>query len=136
MPSDKTIQQRWEKENQTGNPVPVLYLQKLTDIHLFSHKTREMEKNGDIRSIILLLSGALVILFIALINFTNLNRVKFIDNLKNIKIKLINGATKQKLARGMAVESLELSLLSLIIGGVAAFRFSDMPGIGLSAKEN
>jgi len=131
-----TIQQRWEKENQTGNPVAILYLQKLTDIHLFSHKTREMEKNGDIRSVILLLSGVLIIFFIALINFINLNRVKFVDNLKALKIRMINGATRQKLGLVMAAGSLELSLLSLVAGLIIAFRLSSMLGLTLFQADN
>lgn len=131
-----TIQQRWEKENQSGQPGPVLYLQKLTDIHLFSHKTREMEKNGDIRSIILLLSGALVILFIALINFMNLNRVRFIDNLKTLKIKLINGATRQKLAPGIAAGSAELSLTALLTGFVVAVQLGQLLELHLFSLES
>jgi putative ABC transport system permease protein len=126
-----TVQQKWIKESQAGSVVPVLYFQKLTDIHLFSHKSREMEKNGDIRSVILLISGALVILFIALINFTNLNRVRFIDNLKAVKIKLINGATRKKLALAMAAESTELALVSLLAGLFIAYRLSGLLGLSL-----
>jgi len=111
-----TIQQKWEKDNKSGYPTAILYLQKLTDIHLFSHKTREMEKNSDIRSIILLASGALIILFIALINFMNLNRVQFISTLKTVKMKLINGASKRTVALGMAAESLLLSCISVLLG--------------------
>ena len=119
-----TIQQKWEKDNKSGFPTSILYLQKLTDIHLFSHKTREMEKNGDIRSIILLASGALIILFIALINFMNLNRVQFIAALKSVKVKLINGASKRTVAIGMATESLVLSCITLVIGLFIAFNLS------------
>jgi len=111
-----TIQQKWEKDNKSGYPTAILYLQKLTDIHLFSHKTREMEKNSDIRSIILLASGALIILFIALINFMNLNRVQFISTLKTVKMKLINGASKRTVALGMAAELLLLSCISVLLG--------------------
>jgi len=111
-----TIQQKWEKDNKSGYPTAILYLQKLTDIHLFSHKTREMEKNSDIRSIILLASGALIILFIALINFMNLNHVQFISTLKTVKVKLINGASKRTVALGMAAESLLLSCISVLLG--------------------
>ncbi len=126
-----SVQKKWEMERKSGAPVAILYFQKLTDIHLFSHKSREIEKNGEIRSIILLSSGALIILFIALINFMNLNRVRFIAGLKNVKIKLINGATKLKLSMTLAAESLILSGVSLAAGLILAHRFCGMLSLSI-----
>jgi len=120
-----TIQQEWEKENKSGNPTSILNLQKLANIHLYSHKTREMEKNGDIRSIILLFSGAFIILFVALINFLNLSRVQFIAGIKSVKVKLINGASKQIIAREIVLESLFLSVFSVLIGLLIAIKLSE-----------
>ncbi len=111
-----TIQHNWETEKKSNDSAPILYLQKLTDIHLFSQKTREMEKNGNIRSIILLVSCTVLILFIAFINYLNLSRVQFIARLKKIKIKLINGASKWIVGWEIAYESLYLSLLSIVLG--------------------
>ncbi len=119
-----TIQKKWEADNKSGSPVAILYLQKLTDIHLFSHKTREMEKNGDIRSIILLAGGALIILFIALINFMNLNSVQFIASMKSVRVKLINGASKYRVALEMASEAVILSCFSVVTGLFIAVRLS------------
>jgi putative ABC transport system permease protein len=109
------IQRNWETENQTGEPVPVLYFQKLTDIHLLSHKTREMEKNGDIRTVVLLVICTLVILMVTLINYLNLSRVQLIARMKTLQVKLINGASKRILAYETALESLYLSLFSILI---------------------
>lgn len=131
-----SVQEKWKKESQSGEPVAILHLQKLTDIHLFSHKTREMEKNGDIRSIILLVSGAVIVLFIALINFMNLNRVRFFAGLKSIKLKLINGATKLRLAGTIAAESVILSVISLTAGLIIADSISkilNLPIFGINA---
>jgi putative ABC transport system permease protein len=111
-----TIQRNWETENKSNDSVPILYLQKLTDIHLFSQKTREMEKNGDIRSIILLVSCTVLILFIVFINYLNLSRVQLIARLKSVKIKLINGASKWIVGCEIAYESLFLSVLSIMSG--------------------
>jgi putative ABC transport system permease protein len=125
-----TIQQKLETENIAGNgPIPIIYLQKLTDIHLFSQKTREMEKNGDIRSIIMLLSSALIILFVAFINFLNLSRVQLIAGIKAIKMKLINGATKKIIAREIALESLLLSIFSILIAFLIVVRLGKYLGI-------
>jgi putative ABC transport system permease protein len=111
-----TIQHNWETEKKTNDSVPILYLQKLTDIHLYSQKTREMEKNGDIRSIILLLSCTALILFVALINYLNLSRVQLIARMKSVKIKLINGASKWTIGWEIIQESLLLSVFSILIG--------------------
>jgi putative ABC transport system permease protein len=111
-----TIQHNWETEKKTNDSVPILYLQKLTDIHLYSQKTREMEKNGDIRSIILLLSCTALILFVALINYLNLSRVQLIARMKSVKIKLINGASKWTVGWEIIQESLLLSVFSILIG--------------------
>ena len=127
----KTIQQKWEKENKSKQPVALLYLQKLTAIHLFSHKTREIESNGDIRSVILLGTGALVLIIIALINFLNLSRVQFVASMKMVKVKLINGASKSSVALGLASESLIISVLSVLMGIFLAMKFCGILGISL-----
>ncbi|MGC1391802.1 MAG: FtsX-like permease family protein [Bacteroidales bacterium] len=111
-----TIQHNWETENKINDSVPILYLQKLTYIHLFSQKTREMEKNGDIRSIILLVSCTVLVLFVALINYLNLSRVQLISRIKSVKIKLINGASKWTVGREIVYESLFLSVFSILSG--------------------
>jgi putative ABC transport system permease protein len=125
----RTLQEKMEDQKKAGDPVPIIYLQKLTDIHLFSHKTREIENNGDIRSIILLITGAFIILFIALINFLNLSRVQFISRLKSIKVKFINGASKKVVAGEIALESLFLSIFSISIGLFIAIALSKNLGI-------
>lgn len=127
----KTIQQKWEADNKTAEPVPFLYLQKLTAIHLFSQKSFEIEKNGDIRSIILLLTSIVIILFIALINYLNLSRVQFISRLKYFKVKLINGASKQILAKELIAESLVLSFVSIPTGLLIAVKLCDILKIDL-----
>jgi putative ABC transport system permease protein len=111
-----TIQHNWETENKNNDSVPILYLQKLTDIHLFSQKTREMEKNGDIRSIVLLVSCTVLILFVAFINYLNLSRVQLIARMKSVKIKLINGASKRIVGYEILNESLFLSVFSILTG--------------------
>jgi putative ABC transport system permease protein len=126
-----TIQKKWEKENKDKSSIQILYLQRLTDIHLFSHKAREMEKNGDIRSIILLGSGALIILFIALINFLNLTRVQFISGMKSIKVRMIIGASKIRVAGEMVTRSLLLSVISFLAGLIIAIELGRILGTSI-----
>jgi putative ABC transport system permease protein len=75
-----------------------------------------MEKNGDIRSIILLVSCTVLILFIAFINYLNLSRVQLIARMKSVKIKLINGASKWIIGCEIVNESLFLSVFSILLG--------------------
>jgi putative ABC transport system permease protein len=117
-----TIQKKWDEENKGAEYKPIVFLQKLTDIHLYSHLTREMEKNGDIRSVILLASGALIIMFIALLNFLNLSRVQFLKRIKSVKIRIINGASKMVVAQEFAAEALWLALFSIALGLIIAFK--------------
>ncbi|MFV0376747.1 MAG: ABC transporter permease [Mangrovibacterium sp.] len=114
----ESIQQKWDNETENNQPSPVLYFTKLTDIHLYSHLAREMEKNGDILSLILLGTGAIIVLFIALINYFNLSRVQFIAGIKSLRVKLINGASKRVLARELVAEALLLAGISVALGGL------------------
>ncbi len=126
-----TIQQRWEAENQTEDPTRILYLQKLTDIHLFSNKTREIEANGNIRSVILLISGGIIILIVALINYFNMNRVQFISRIKTINIKIINGASKKTISWEIALESLFISFVSVFFAGIYISLLKGLPGFSI-----
>lgn len=120
----KTIQDKWDADREEGQKELQIHFQKLTDIHLYSHKSREIETNGDIRSLILLASGGLIILFIALINFLNLSRVQFITETKSIKIRMIHGATKSIIATELAIHSLVISLSTILLGLYTAQKIS------------
>jgi putative ABC transport system permease protein len=124
------VQKQWKKENPDTTSIPILHLQSLTDIHLYSHKTREMEKNGDIRSLILLGSGAVIILLIALINFLNLSRVQFISEINAFRVRLIIGASRFRLALEMAAHSMLLSVLSFAAGLIVALEIGKFLGAG------
>jgi len=127
----KTIQENIDSDNQTTEPAPLVYLQKLTDIHLYSHKTREMEKNGNIRTLYLLGTGTFIILLIALANYLNLNAVQFFSRTKSLRVKMINGASKRRLARELALESLLLSIVSALVGFFIAMQLGDSMGISI-----
>lgn len=110
------IHKNWKRMFPDSDGQPLIHLQKLTDIHLRSHLTREIEKNGDILSIYLLVSGALIVFIIAMVNFLNMNQVKFISQFRTYTIKRINGASRLRLYTENATESLFISVPSLILG--------------------
>ena len=130
----QSIKDEWEKEKEGDDPTPTLHLQKLTNIHLFSNKTREMESNGSFSTLIILVSAGLIILLIALINYINLYRVKLSRDSKQVFIKKINGAKKTDLAKDTLTESLILSGASIFLGLFLASRFSYTMNINILSK--
>lgn len=128
---EQKVRQKWIKEAKNNEPVPFIELQKLTDIHLHSHLTREIEQNGDMRSLILLLSGAFIVLLITLVNYLNLNRVQFIRKLKTYKVKLINGATKLHLSREIIANSLYTSVFSALVALLIVYELNAALGLNL-----
>ncbi|MGD9994599.1 MAG: ABC transporter permease [Salinivirgaceae bacterium] len=88
-----SIQADFNKQFAGNENIPGINLQALSDIHLYSQKSRELQRNGNIKSIFLLISGALIILIIALVNFVNLQTVQYIKLQKQVWIKRVNGAS-------------------------------------------
>jgi putative ABC transport system permease protein len=95
------------------NHNPIFDLQPITDIHLKSHKTRELEAGGNGSALYLLLFGALVIYLMALANFFNLNYVQLIKNKSAHSIKKLHGANRSDLVGEEVTEKIVLILLSV-----------------------
>lgn len=110
----ESIQSKWDQLFEKSDNHPIANLQALTEIHLESDKSRELEKNGSYRSIWLLMSGMIIILFISFINYSNLNFVQFINDNKMHKIKMVNGAKRANLVLDSIKESSFLILLILL----------------------
>lgn len=108
-----SIQANWNKQFAEAEKIPQINLQPVADIHLYSHKSRELETNGNIKSIYLLLSGALIILIIALVNFVNLQTVQFIKKQRQLWVKKINGAGAIRLMFEDQMQNLLMLLLIL-----------------------
>ncbi len=130
----ESIQANWDEQLKEGDLAQSLHFQNLLDIHLHSHKTREIEANGDLRSIILLVSGALIILLIAFINYLNLSRVHFLSSLKSLKIKMIHGADKILLAKDLVAESLVLSISAIALGTFIAIKMGHYLNVELGRE--
>lgn len=83
----------WEVEKSEVNIIP--YFQSLEDIHLHSDKLREIETNGNMVIIYTISVAAFLLLFIALINYANLNigMAGFSD--KFVFINKLSGASQK-----------------------------------------
>jgi putative ABC transport system permease protein len=96
-----------------------LYLQKISDIHLRSHLSTELEPNGDIRSVFIFSTVALFILLIASINFVNLSTARSASRAREVAMRKVAGASKPKLISQFLMESMIMTLVALILAIVA-----------------
>jgi len=92
-----------------------LELQKLTDIHLYSHTDYEAEPNGDISRVYIFSAIALFILLIACINYMNLSTARSALRAKEIGIRKVIGARKKELILQFLSESVIICFTATII---------------------
>jgi putative ABC transport system permease protein len=96
-----------------------LHLQKLSDIHLKSRLSTELEPNGDIRTVYIFSTVAFFILLIASINFINLSTARSTNRAREVALRKVVGASRGKLISQFLMESMFLTLLALILAIVA-----------------
>src|SRR4030043_253723 len=90
-------------------------LVKLTDIHLHSSVSNELEVNGSYRSVFSLGIVALLVLLIAFINYINLATSRSIERAHEVGIRKVTGASKHDLVFQFLTESALLNLIALIV---------------------
>ncbi|SEL53857.1 ABC transporter permease [Parapedobacter koreensis] len=90
-------------------------LQPLTDIHLKSHLRWELETNGNIEYVHIMVAAGLLTLVIACINFMNLMVAKSAERTKEIGIRKTVGALRSQLSFQFIGESLFIALISVIV---------------------
>jgi len=101
-----------------ANVVFDLYLQPITDIHLYSHKRGELGTNGDINYVYIFAAIAVFILLIACINYMNLASARSFKRAKEVGMRKIHGAIKGQLIRQFLGESVLLSFIALVVSVV------------------
>ncbi|MEI9917349.1 MAG: ABC transporter permease [Bacteroidota bacterium] len=98
-------------------------LQKLTDIHLISHKDNELESNGDILYVQLFTVLAVVIIVVSFINIINLSHFKITSRSKEVGIRRSLGQSPGKVFLQLSVESLLSGIISFLIAIVLCIVF-------------
>lgn len=91
-----------------------LHIQKMTDIHLHSHLDDELGANSDIKYIYTFSAIALLILFIAIINYMNLATAKSANRAKEVGMRKVMGAGKPSLVGQFIIESITMVFLAII----------------------
>lgn len=97
-------------------------LQPLRDIHLYSHLQYELSVNGSSVEIYALGLLAIIILFIAWVNYINLSTAVAIEKMKAVGIRKVMGASRLGLWWQVLTEAALFNALSMIIA-VAAVAF-------------
>ncbi|RYG00170.1 MAG: ABC transporter permease, partial [Chitinophagaceae bacterium] len=128
--------------NEYGGARPsaltTIHLEKLTDIHLRSHRDDEMETPGDIRRVYIFAAIALFILLIACINYMNLATARSVLRAKEIGIRKVSGATRTELMSQFLTESVLITLIALIISLVLTWitlpLMSKLAGVPLESR--
>jgi len=111
-----------------------LGLQKLTDIHLYSHTDYEAEPNGDISRVYIFSVIALFILLIACINYMNLSTARSALRAREIGIRKVIGARKKELIFQFLSESVLVSWAAIVISFILLY-FS-LPWLNHISKQN
>src|SRR6185312_2603815 len=113
-----------------------LDLQKLTDIHLYSHTDYEAEANGDIMRVYIFSAIALFILLIACINYMNLSTARSALRAKEIGIRKVVGAQRKEIIAQFLSESVIVTYVSLLLAfGITALvlpAVNNMSGLQLT----
>src|SRR5579862_3037903 len=87
----------------------------LTDVHLYSNKSGELEANSNIQFVYIFSVIAVLILLIACVNFMNLSTARSANRAREVGIRKVAGSTKGHLIVQFLTESILLSLFSLLI---------------------
>ncbi|MCY4546641.1 MAG: ABC transporter permease [Gemmatimonadetes bacterium] len=96
-------------------------LQPLFDIHLHSQLELEMEVNGEVSFIWMLIAIAVFILLIACMNFTNLAIVRSISRAREIGMRKVSGATRSQIGRQFLGETILLSAVAFLVALAAVW---------------
>jgi len=91
-----------------------LGLQKLTDIHLYSHTDYEAEPNGDITRVYIFSAIALFVLLIACINYMNLSTARSTLRAREIGIRKVIGARRKELIFQFLSESVIITWIATL----------------------
>jgi putative ABC transport system permease protein len=108
-------------QNAIANNVPKpssythLFLQKLTDIHLYSALDSEVESNGSMRNVYMMGVIGIFIVLIACFNFVNLSTARATKRSKEVGLRKVVGAFKNQLISQYLSESILIAVFALII---------------------
>ncbi|HEY3388866.1 MAG TPA: ABC transporter permease, partial [Prolixibacteraceae bacterium] len=102
-----------KEESSNNDDYFVLRLQKVSDIHLFSHLKYEFSQNVNIQTLFVIAGISILIILIACINYANLSTARLAGRVREIGIRKILGSQRRELSRQLLAESITISFISL-----------------------
>ncbi|GAB3175604.1 ABC transporter permease [Telluribacter humicola] len=97
-----------------------IYLQPLSDIHLYSSNIDDYHTRGDIRFVWLFGAVALFILLIACVNFVNLSTAQSANRAKEVGLRKVVGSQRGALVGQFLTESTLVTVIAFLFGIVLA----------------
>jgi putative ABC transport system permease protein len=88
----------------------------LSHIHLYSNVLGEFESNGSIETVRIFMVIAILILLIACVNFMNLATARSADRAREVGVRKVLGASREKLIASFLSEAVRTSLVALVLG--------------------
>jgi putative ABC transport system permease protein len=107
-------------KNAESRDSEIFHLQNVHDIHLYSHKDREIEPNGDARPITILTIVAFVLIIVISLNYINFQIASVLERSTFFNVSKTFGAKSRSFVAQLALESLFLVLFSSAVS-LAAF---------------
>ena len=104
----------WDTEENLKSRI-LIEMQPLKDIHLQSHLEQEMGENSNASYLYIFAAVALFILFIASVNFINLNISLAFRRMKETGLRKVMGAVRSQLIKQYMAETLVTSTIALLL---------------------
>ncbi|MGC3947600.1 MAG: ABC transporter permease [Chryseolinea sp.] len=108
-----TLNDQLHKEGQIKNEMIVA--QPLKDIHLYSHKSFELESGGDAVAVYFLLGVGLLVIIVAIVNHINLSTAKSLERAKEVAVRKVIGSTVNQIRAQFFSESLMINVISGVL---------------------
>lgn len=127
----KSLNDRLHAEGHIKNEEIVV--QPLKDIHLYSHKSFELEQNGDAVAVYFLMGVGLLVIVIAIVNHINLSTAKSLERAKEVAVRKVIGSSVNQIRAQFFSESLLINVVSgllailLVVAALPVFR--DLAGL-------
>lgn len=109
-----------DEVRKSGNYL-VYTLMPLTDIHLHSDRTAEINANGNIQYVYIFGIVAVFLLAIACVNFMNLATARSANRAKEVGVRKALGSERSSLVNQFLTESIMLSFFSLVLAMLIAY---------------
>ncbi len=110
----KTVAEKYKGVESPGGYKQVFRLQSIKDVHLKSQLSSDISQHGDIRYVYTFSLIAVFILVMACINFMNLTTARSANRSKEVGLRKVLGAHREKLISQFLGESVLMALLALI----------------------